>query len=119
MIRAIILASAMLLAGSAQLRAADSGYSYEDGNGLVSLCQGDSNFEWGVCHSYLVGIHDAHGSFAFAGLLSAKRFCPPEGVEVGVLKEAFLTYASAHPDKLHRTASSLVIDAFGIAFPCN
>ena len=119
MIRTIILASALLLSGSAKLHAAASGYSYEDGNGLVQLCQGDSNFDRGVCHSYLVGIHDAHGSFAYAGLLPAKYFCPPDGVEVGVLKEAFLTYASSRPENLHRTASSLAIDAFRIAFPCS
>jgi len=118
MTRAIILASAILFAYG-QAHAEASGYSYEDGNGLLRVCEGESNFELGVCHSYLVGIHDAHGSFAYAGLLTAKRFCPPDGVEVGVLKDAFLAYAGARPENLHRTASSLVIDAFRIAFPCN
>jgi len=117
MIRAIILASA-LLAGCGQAHAAASGYSYEDGRGLMKICLGESNFELGVCHSYLVGIHDAHGSFVHAGSMPKKVFCTPDGVEVGVLKEAFLTYAVAHPEELQRTASSLVIDAFRLAFPC-
>ncbi len=118
MTRAIILAAALLLA-CGQAAADSSGYSYEDGEGLLKACQGDSNFDLGVCHSYLVGIHDAQGSFVHAGLLTGKSFCLPEGVEVGALKEAFLTYAGARPENLHRTASSLVIDAFRIAFPCN
>lgn len=117
MIRAIILASA-LLASFGQAHAAASGYSYEDGKGLLDVCMGETNFELGVCHSYLVGIHDAQGSFVHASLLSKKYFCTPEGVEVGVLKEAFLTYAVAHPENLRRTASSLVIDAFRLTFPC-
>jgi len=112
----IVSAALLLCCGSA---VAASGYSYEDGNGLAQLCQGDTNFDRGVCHSYLIGIHDAHGSFAHAGLLATRHFCPPEGVEVGVLKQAFLAYADAQPETLHRTASSLVIDAFRIAFPCN
>jgi len=118
MIRITILAS-LLLVNIAQVQAAASGYSYEDGSGLLQACNGDSNFDLGVCHSYLIGIHDAHGSLAYSGLLPTKRFCTPEGAEVGVLKEAFMTYASTHPENLQRTASSLVIDAFGIAFPCN
>ena len=107
-----------LLLACGQALAAGSGYSYEDGEGLLELCRGESNFERGVCHSYLIGIHDAQGSFAHAGLLSAKSFCTPDGIEVGVLKEAFLTYAGNHPEILHRTASSLVVDAYRIAFPC-
>lgn len=117
MSRKIILTAALLLCFG-QAPGAGIGYSYEDGNGLRRLCQGDNNFDWGVCHSYLVGIHDAHGSFALSGLLAEKRFCTPEGIEVGVLKEAFLTFAESNPETLHRTASSLVIDAYRIAFPC-
>ena len=118
MSKAIILASAIIL-GFGQAHAAASGYSYEDGNGLLKACRGDSNFDLGVCHSYLVGIHDAHGSFAYSGLLPDRHFCTPDGVEVGVLKDIFLSYAREQPQDLKRTASSLVIDAFSIAFPCN
>lgn len=109
----------VLMLGGIQTVFAGSGYSYEDGRGLAGVCEGDSNFDRGVCHSYLIAIHDAHGSLAYAGALGAKQFCTPDGVEVGVLKEAFLTYAGHRSDELHRTASSLVIDAYRIAFPCN
>lgn len=117
MTRKIILATVLLL-GFGQAPGAGIGYSYEDGNGLLRLCRGDNNFDRGVCHSYLVGIHDAHGSFAHSGQLAEQHFCAPDGVEVGVLKQAFLIYAEARPAFLHRTASSLVVDAFRIAFPC-
>ena len=109
----------MLSFGGVQIAVAGSGYSYEDGQGLASVCGGDSNFDRGVCHSYLIAIHDAHGSLAFSAALAEKQFCTPDGVEVGVLKDAFLTYAGNRPAELHRTASSLVIDAYRIAFPCN
>ena len=98
--------------------AAGSGYSFTDGHGLLRLCKGEANFDSGACHSYLAGIHDAHGSLDHSGVLTEKSFCTPEGVEVGVLKEAFLTYAATRPELLQRTASSLAIDAYRIAFPC-
>ena len=116
--RTMFLTIALLIC-SGHAPAAGTGYSYEDGNGLLRLCRGDNNFDWGVCHSYLIGIHDAHGSFAHSGLLSEQRFCPPEGIEVGALKQAFLDYAESNPGVLDRTASSLVIDAYRIAFPCS
>ena len=94
------------------------GYSYEDGKGLLNLCQGNNNFNWGVCHSYLVAIHDVHGSFAHRGHLSRQLFCAPDGVSVGQLKRAFVDYAEQYPGSLHRTASSLVLDAYDKAFPC-
>ena len=72
---------------------------------MLRICQGDSNFDRGVCHSYLAGIHDAHGSFAHSRLLAEQRYCTPEGIEVGALKKALLTSAGAHPEILHRTAS--------------
>jgi hypothetical protein len=115
MLKKIII---LFLLGGPQAVFAGSGYSYEDGRGLAGVCEGESNFDRGVCHSYLIAIHDAHGSLAYSGALGDKQFCTPEGVEVGVLKEAFLTYASNRPGDLHRTASSLVIDAYRIAFPC-
>lgn len=117
MLRKILLTTVLLL-GCGQAPGAGSGYSYEDGSGLLEICRGESNFDRGVCHSYLVGIHDAHGSFSHSGLLAEKRFCTPDGIEVGSLKQAFLDYAGANPGILHRTASSLVIDAYRIAFPC-
>ena len=118
MSRTIILTTLLLLS-TGQAPGASSGYSFEDGNGLLRLCRGDNNLDWGVCHSYLAGIHDAQGSFAHAGLLGKRLFCTPEGIEVGALKEAFTAFADAHADELDRTASSLVIDAYRVSFPCD
>jgi len=51
-----------------------SGYSFEDGSGLLRLCRRGNNLDRGVCHNYLAGIHDAQGSFAHAGLLGKRHF---------------------------------------------
>ena len=59
-----ILLTTVLLLSAGQAPGGAGGYSFEDGNGLLRLCRGDNNLDWGVCHSYLAGIHDAQGSLA-------------------------------------------------------
>lgn len=64
------------------------------------------------CIYYLAGVQDAWNN------LDSKKYCIPDGVKLTELKEAFIKYAKKNPEKLNSAASSVTINAFKKAFPC-
>ena len=64
------------------------------------------------CIYYLAGVQDVWSK------LDSKKYCIPDGVKLTELKEAFIKYAKKNPEKLNLAASSVAINAFKKAFPC-
>ena len=101
-ILAFIAIAAMSGIGSAKAAA------IYDGNEILFSCeQGHLK-----CIYYLAGVQDAWNN------LDSKKYCIPDGVKLTELKEAFIKYAKKNPEKLNSAASSVTINAFKKAFPC-
>jgi hypothetical protein len=83
----------------------------ESGNALYVACShGNVHF----CAGYIAAIDDAARDDA----LSGHRACPPPGMPLGQEIDVVKRFLTAHPEKRHFSASSLVIDALAEAFPC-
>jgi Rap1a immunity proteins len=79
-----------------------------DGNEILFSCeQGHLR-----CIYYLAGVQDVWND------LDSKKYCMPDGVKLTELKEVFVKYAKENPEKLYLAASSVTINAFNKAFPC-
>jgi hypothetical protein len=94
------------------------GGTFINGNELLSKCSEEAdNRHWGVCSGYISSASDVYET-----LLEWKevelRHCLPEGVRVRQLEQVVLKYLNEHPEKLHRAASGLVLNALYEAFPC-
>jgi hypothetical protein len=79
-----------------------------DGNEILFSCkQGHLR-----CIYYLAGVQDVWND------LDSKKYCMPDGVKLAELREVFIKYAKKNPEKLNLAASSVAINAFKKAFPC-
>ena len=79
-----------------------------DGNEILFSCE-QGNLK---CIYYLAGVHDAWND------RDSKKYCMPDGVKLAELKNVFIKYAKENPEKLNFSASSVTINAFKKAFPC-
>ena len=103
--RLVLLVFLGLVAGQAQ-----AGEGRLNGSGLLEYCSGpESGFGHGVCGGYVTGVHDLQGK---------PLFCTPLDVTNGQLQLVVKKWLQEHPEKLHYTASGLVVEAFKEAFPC-
>ena len=82
--------------------------TFYDGNEILFSCE-KGNLK---CIYYLAGVQDAWND------LDSKKYCMPDGVNLAELKEAFIKYAKKNPEKLNLAASSVTVNAFKKAFPC-
>ena len=82
--------------------------SIYDGNEILFSCkQGHLR-----CIYYLAGVQDVWNN------LDSKKYCMPDGVKLAELRDVFIKYAKENPGKLYLAASSVTINAFNKAFPC-
>ena len=103
----------LLLGMSAQ----GSAGTYSAGK-ILAFCESDEFAEGEYCILYLTGIADAYYGLLGAGVMKQKIFCIPADITAGQLKTPFIKYASGRPEEMHLSASSLVLNAFIGAFPC-
>ena len=89
--------------------------SFLTGNELKDLCDGGNEY-W--CMAYIVGVADASGSLASWGI-STRYVCVPNNASSKQLKSIVEKYINEHPEKLHQSASSQVLNALSEAFPCS
>jgi hypothetical protein len=68
-----------------------------------------SRFEAGLFNGYVAGVVDAGNEILF---------CTPDGVTAGQFTAVVTKYLKENPEKWNLGASSLVIDALKVAFPC-
>ena len=103
-IRTLMFVSLLAMSGIGSAKAA----AVYDGNEILFSCE-QGNLK---CIYYLAGVHDAWND------RGSKKYCMPDGVKLAELKEVFIKYAKANPEKLNFSASSVTVNAFKKAFPC-
>jgi hypothetical protein len=88
----------------------------------LSKNPGCTNFSSGVCAGYVNGVND--GLF-FAAVQQARTaadvkmpYCIPHKVNIDEMSAVFVKYLNANPEKWHKPAATLLIDALSRAFPC-
>ena len=89
---------------------------FENGEALLSKCLSENGYSFGVCRGYLEGIHEAQEALIHWGKADPV-FCPPRGVTPGQLKTIVIEHMKQHPEDLHFSAGSIVINALSVAFP--
>ncbi len=92
------------------------------GNWLLSYCSAEKGTATyyqkdATCHGYIEGISQASIAWEQWGGLDS-GICRPDGVTTGQLVRVVLKYLEANPSELHKTSASLVLNALGLAFPC-
>jgi len=93
------------------------GVFYTSGQ-LLSVCESENHGDLLACNHYLSGIVDAHEQLSDWGRLSHNYICFPGGIDTIQIRKVYIKHANEHPEDLHFTAASIVLNAFRIAFPC-
>ena len=88
------------------------------GNELLSDCSEDMGSR-GIssCLSYLEAVTDAHKTFVGWEMLKEPSQCIPGRVTLGQAQAVVIKALKEHPEDLHNSASSLVLNALYDAFP--
>ena len=112
-LKILILVGLLTISGIGTAKA-----NYYTAGEVLSDCESKKAVEQAYCVTYLAGISDAHNALVFWKNLQEPKFCAPKGATQGQLRKVFTKYANANPEDLHIAASSVAINAFAIAFPC-
>lgn len=81
------------------------------------LTSGNSTGE-GYAAGYIAGIADVGSSVRRSSAVLGQKFCLPEGVTVGQLKDGVRVYLERHPAERQQAAVPLVARALAETFPC-
>jgi len=101
------------------------GRVFRTGNNLLEICSANPKqtkitvdyMELSECHGYIMGVSDTHSTFVEWKYIEP-FWCSPDGVTTGQEKAVVVKYLKENPQKLHLTASSLVMTALNATFPC-
>ena len=75
------------------------------------------NFDLMMCTSYISGVADMNA--LYVGIFGQGLFCfPKRGLSQEQQFRVFIKWAETHPELLHETRRSGVVEAFREAFPC-
>jgi len=99
-----------------------SAVAFYSGNELLVLCEAHlsdagSAAKGNQCISYVAGIADAHSFFVKWAALE-QSWCMSIDVDGSQLVRVVTKWLQENPQDLHLSASSLVIEALILAFPC-
>ena len=84
---------------------------------LSEECEGNSANQ-AYCTGFVIGALATSISFTDTHKLK-RQFCVPRGVTETQLTKIVAKYIREHPEKLHFTASSIVLSAVSMSFPCS
>ena len=108
-----ILAGALLLSSSpAEARDVVS----DDGNQLLSDCSDDSGYMQGFCLGYIRALDNG---MIMLLALNNKKYCRPQGVTVGQVRDVYLSYIRRHPAERNQNNLGLALSANNEAWPCD
>ena len=96
-----IIAAALMLPALAQAE-------FINGNDLLSRMNGDGGGPM-YAIGYIAGVSDVY----YKTLI-----CPPEGVNLGQMKDMVRSHLVTHPETRHYSADSLIVNVLKAAFPC-
>jgi hypothetical protein len=91
--------------------------SSESGSTLLAKCLGTPEVQL-VCGGYTTAIYDTINALE-ADKTVPKRHCFPPGLSRKQIRDVIVHYLQNHPEKLHRGAGALGIEALQEAWPCN
>lgn len=117
--RAIVMAAVAL---GAICTTSDARAEFKSGNQLLSECtaqRGTAGYyqDMSSCFGYITATYDTEEFYEqFEGV--PDYVCLPQGVTVGQMADVVIAYLRRSPEVRHKAASSLVLVALGIAFPC-
>jgi hypothetical protein len=88
------------------------------GNDLKQICNvyPEHTESSALCMGYIAGTLDTVGGFD--KMLKLRWACEPTGVTGDQLISMTIKYLADHPDQLHNTAASLILNMYTKAFPC-
>ncbi len=116
-----LLALMVVISVNAQ---SQSGYGFYTGSAVMRLCKNTDRTEstpditnYKECVAYLAGVSDTYGMLMSLDAIP-RAICSPSKVTQEQLRQAFLKYMSANPEKWHHAATSHAVVAFAIAWPC-
>ena len=112
--RLIVLATAIVLAGGGQ--ACAEGFGFQSGEQLLSNCQSKEPRETWSCRNYVSGAVDTLQ--LTQRLTMACMFIPPEGLTEEQSVGVVLEYLKAHPEELWMSGARNVVAAMAMAYPC-
>ncbi len=102
----------------------DSGHGFYTGNALMRLCENTDRTEstpdfasYSECVAFLSSVIDTYGMLMNLEAIP-KAVCSPSKITQEQLRQAFLKYMNANPEKWRHAAVSHAIVAFAGAWPC-
>jgi len=96
----------------------NAGAGFTTGNQLLSDCtESPRGTKYMYCLGYIASADDTHGAWVGWGDLP-RKFCVPLDVTQKQLRLVVVKDLEARPAELHKSASSLVLNALKLAFPC-
>ena len=82
---------------------------FQTGNQIKSICDSTSDVSRGICLGYVTAIVDSN---------AGTKFCPPLTVTGGQVESIAKKFFNDNPEKLHLSATSVIVEAMSRAFPC-
>jgi hypothetical protein len=92
--------------------------SYFTAGYLLPICESEVGDTVEDCRLYLAGIVDATITLYAWKFLTVNITCVPKGVTLDQIRIVFIKHANERPQELHTAASSMALNAFSKAFPC-
>ena len=92
--------------------------TFLSGHELLSDCTSGVIFKEIRCEAYVMGIEDTIERLEAWEQLSKRKYCLPDTVPIKQLTGIFIEHANKYPENLKYSASSMVMNAFYVAFPC-
>jgi hypothetical protein len=83
-------------------------HAAETGNSLLQYANKSNLFEQGYYQGYVVGVIEGN----------VLKVCIPDRVTLGQLAQVVKKYMEGHPERLHRWADEIVLEAVAAAWPC-
>ena len=69
-----------------------------------------------ICAGYVMGVSDTHDMIT--ALNSSPSFCAPDDVTVGQMVNPVHRYLVGNPERIHLSASNIIVNALKEEFPC-
>ncbi len=112
-----IAAAAMAVAAPAALaQDVQASGIYKDADEIDDLCRSAQAADVALCEHYLMGVYDAISYFEDLQQID-NAICVGTGAKADVLREAFVAYVDAKPERRKYSAVSIAYNAyFGAAF---
>jgi hypothetical protein len=111
----MMLALAFAAAIAAPAPQADG--SFFTGNDLHEVCQSTEGFHEVMCTVYIAGVNDAMVT-VIASKAIKPLYCLPKHVDGEQLADIVRKYLKNNPASRHTAASSIVMIALRVSFPC-